>query len=29
VDVKPLGAATKAEADTGIRTAALKKALFD
>jgi arylsulfatase len=29
VDVKPIGAATKAEADTGQRTAALKKALSD
>jgi arylsulfatase len=29
VDVKPIGAATKAEADTGQRTAAVKKALSD
>jgi hypothetical protein len=29
VDVKPIGAATKAEADTGRRSAALKKALSD
>jgi hypothetical protein len=29
VDVKPIGAATKAEADTGIRSAAVKKALSD
>jgi len=29
IDVKPIGAAMKAEADTGVRTAALKKALSD
>jgi hypothetical protein len=29
VDVKPIGAATKAEADTGEQTAAVKKALSD
>ena len=29
VDVKPVGAAVKAEADSGQRTAALKKALSD
>jgi arylsulfatase len=29
IDVKPIGVAVKAEADTGVRTAALKKALSD
>jgi arylsulfatase len=29
VDVKPIGAAVKAEADSGQRTAAVKKALSD
>ena len=29
IDVKPIGIATRAEEDTGVRTAAVKKALSD